>query len=160
MNISSKTNNYLSLILITSLGFSQTATAFVHTEVEILQDLLVELKQESASTQTKQVKEEQKQVKPEKKFTKAQPKKVVVKSFEDLIRRCTSENERCAVPAEKRRLYDNLHPEIRPILENKYPVGEGRLDSFCRRRSFELVVGCAAVTIVGGLAGVFAVVFG
>jgi len=81
-------------------------------------------------------------------------------AVEDLIRRCTSENERCAVPAEKRRLYDNLHPEIRPILENKYPVGEGRLDSFCRRRSFELVVGCAAVTIVGGLAGVFAVVFG
>lgn len=82
MNISSKTNNYLSLILITSFGFSQTATAFVHTEVAILQDLLVELKQESASTQTKQIKEEQKQVKPEKKSTKAQPKKVVVKPFE------------------------------------------------------------------------------
>ena len=62
MNISSKTNNYLSLILITSFGFSQTAAAFVHTEVAILQDLLVELKQESASTQTKQIKEEQKQV--------------------------------------------------------------------------------------------------
>ncbi len=61
-------------------------------------------------------------------------------------------DELCVVPAQKRRLYNDLHPELTSILENKYPVGEGQLDSFCLRRSFELVVGCTAVTIVGGLA--------